>query len=101
MVFEIRETDEFHHIFEELEPAEKAWVLKIVEQLKLNPYNGKPLGYRWFREKKWEGKRLYYLIYQNNEIILLASYGDKKDQKEIITFILENRERFRKLVEEN
>lgn len=29
------------------------WLSKIEDQLVLNPYVGKPLGFEWFREKKY------------------------------------------------
>lgn len=99
MVFEARATTKFQQIFDGLDPFEKNWILKITEQLKQNPYQGKPLGYNWFREKKLEGNRLYYLIYPSPQIVLLVAYGDKKEQREIISFIYANLDYFKKMIE--
>ncbi len=57
--------EEFEHEFNELPMAEQERVLKVREQIKENPYVGKPLGYVWFREKHLNGKRLYWLVYDN------------------------------------
>ena len=36
--------------------AEQQRVLIIEQQVKNTPYTGKPLGYEFFREKKFDGK---------------------------------------------
>ena len=47
-------------------------------QLTANPYLEKPLGYRFFREKKIDGKRIYYLVYEELQAVLLVGVSDKK-----------------------
>ena len=100
MVFEIKSTEKFQHVFDKLETNERNWIYKVVEQLKQNPFQGKP-GYKWFREKKLEGNRLYYLIYSNQHIVLLAAYDNKKEQSEIIAYVLAHLAELKKLVKEN
>ena len=41
----------------------KAWVEKVFDQLAVNPFSGKPLGAKWFREKKFENFRVYFLVF--------------------------------------
>ena len=38
---------------------EQERVIQFEKQLKQNPLQGRPLGYVFFREKKFNGKRLY------------------------------------------
>lgn len=100
MLFEVLETETFSKLFDSLSKDEKEWIKKIIEQLKENPKAGKPLRFEWFREKKYEGKRLYYLIYQNLNKVLLVSFGTKKEQQKIIAHILANLDEYKKIVEE-
>src|SRR3989344_219337 len=90
MLFRVFETEEFGKIFEALDVFEQNWIRKVVGQLKANPVAGKPLGFEWFREKKLGGKRLYYLVYKKACVVLLVSYGGKKEQRKIIGHILDN-----------
>ena len=82
-----------------MEKVEQEWVDKIKLQLIENPQVGKPLRFDWFREKKFGDKRMYYLIYKDVSKILVVSFGSKKDQQKIIDHIIENKERYRKIIE--
>ncbi len=99
MVYEVLETSHITAIRESIEPIEQEWVSKIILQLKINPYTGKPLGTNWFREKKFEGKRLYYLIFEQKQKVLLVAYGDKKEQSDIIAEVHNSMDRLKKMVE--
>jgi len=99
MLFKIYETETFSKLFEAMEKTEQEWVDKIKLQLIENSQVGKPLKFEWFREKKFGGKRLYYLIYKDVSKILLVSFGPKKEQQRIIDHIIENKERYRKIIE--
>ena len=98
---EVLETEAFARLFGLLEKTEQEWIKKIIRQLENNPKTGKPLGYDWFREKKFKGKRLYYLSHQKTNKILLVSFGKKKQQQKIIDHVLENKERYLKIVKGN
>ena len=100
MPFEVMETEQFTLLFETLEPAEKEWIRKIIRQLETNIHTGKSLGPEWFREKKYEGKRLYFIIYPANEKALLVAFGPKKRQQEIIDLVRKNIDVYRKTIEE-
>lgn len=88
--FEILQTEPFEEVFIKLDFREKNWVQKMSEQLKANPFAGKPLGQIWFREKKFENKRLYFLVSQQKRRVLFLAFGDKKEQQKIINHIRSN-----------
>ena len=60
---------------------------KIEDQLVENPYSGKPLGVKWFREKKYEKYRIYYLIYDELQAVFMVGISEKKDQQKVINTI--------------
>lgn len=99
MPYQIYETETFSKLYGAMEKVEQDWVSKIKLQLIENPNTGKPLKFEWFREKKFGDKRLYYLIYKEVSRILLVSFGSKKEQQKIINHIIENKERYRKIIE--
>ena len=61
MIYEIYETETFTKIFDSVTEKERDWIQKMKEQIKLNPKAGKALHFDWFREKKFENKRLYFI----------------------------------------
>ena len=69
-------------------------------QLKENPYHGRLLGTTFFREKKFDGKRMLFLIYENKKAVFLITVSEKKAQQQHIDFMRNNLERFRAIVEE-
>ena len=79
--------EEFEHEFDKLPAAERERILKVREQIKENPFVGKPLGYAWFREKHLNGKRLYWLVYENLNAALIVALSDKKTQQLTINSI--------------
>lgn len=71
----------------EKHPHLKERVVNIKFQLIKNPYVGKPLSYKWFREKKLNGHRIYYLIYEDLKSVYVIALSDKKDQQKTINTI--------------
>ena len=82
-------TEPFEELFYTLEKSEQIWIDKIKKKLEEN-VTGKPLGFEWFREKKYKDKRLYFLVDEQNKKILLVAYATKKDQQKTIDFIKSN-----------
>ena len=82
--YEVYATENFWEDYDKLSKVEKIRIDKIKDQLRLNPYTGKPLGYRFFREKRFDGKRLYYIIYEDYVVVLVVAYSDKKTQQTTI-----------------
>ena len=88
-MYRIFTTDEFEKDLHKLDNSEQLRVRKILKQLKEQGGNvGKILGPSSFREKKFDGKRLYYLIYENFLVILVLAISDKKTQQATINMIL-------------
>jgi len=50
---------------------------QIRKLLSENPYCGKPLGYKFFREKKIKKWRIYYLIYEEYLVLYFINLSDK------------------------
>jgi len=84
----------FSKIFDSLTRKEQEWVVKMKLQLKNNPKAGKPLHFQWFREKKFENKRLYYIISTREPRILLVSFASKKEQQKTIDYVIFRKDEF-------
>lgn len=97
MDFTVISSEEFAKLFPSLDADARGWIRKIIVQLKTNPDVGKPLGFKWFREKKFKDKRLYYLVYPDIKKVLIAAFAGKKEQKKIIAYILQNLGRYNRL----
>lgn len=63
-------------------------IKKIFIQLKDNPYTGDAVRYKFFREKRIQEKRIYYLVYDDLSIVLIVAIGGKKVQQETIDKIV-------------
>ncbi len=89
-MFRILKTQEFDKDFSKLSSQEQERVNKILKQLKEQGADtGKPhSGLSFFREKKFDGKRLYYLGYNDSFVILAIAISDKKAQQATINRIL-------------
>ena len=99
MAFRVFRTDWYERKLKKLEKPESIRVEKFEQALKEDPYSGKPLGYEWFREKKFDGKRLMFLIYEDYRVIFLITITDKKEQQETIDFIKSNLNMYKELIE--
>ncbi len=89
MGFKIFKTAEFDTDFDKLDNSEQMRVEKILAQIcERGDEIGKPLSLPFFREKKFDGKRLYYLVYKNVGAILVITIGNKKAQQATINAIL-------------
>jgi mRNA-degrading endonuclease RelE of RelBE toxin-antitoxin system len=67
-----------------LDGSEQKRVEEFEKSLKLEPNSGKPLGYKFMREKKFNGKRLIYLIFEEYSSIFLVTITNKKLQQDEI-----------------
>jgi putative component of toxin-antitoxin plasmid stabilization module len=100
MAYTLYTTKEFDDNFDCLDESEKIRVRKILNQLKENGDNvGKPLHYPYFREKKFENKRLYFLVYENHMVILAIAISDKKTQQETIDKIVSELKSYKEIIE--
>lgn len=98
-MFRVFTTKEFDKKFENLDESEKKNVRKILNKLeKQGGSVGKPLKVSYFREKKFKGKRLYFLVYKEFAIILAIAISDKKAQQETINKILSRIDYYKKII---
>ncbi|MFH1390898.1 MAG: hypothetical protein ABIH20_01160 [Candidatus Diapherotrites archaeon] len=87
MEYKIFLTPVFKSKLEETEKDFKDWFEGILDQLAGNPFVGKPLSAKWFREKKYKKQRLYYLVYEKLKAVYIVNLSEKKDQQAIINSI--------------
>lgn len=83
-----------------LPPAEQQRVERFEQELKQQPHSGKPLGYSFFREKKFGGKRLLFLVYTEHAAIFLVTITDKKAQQRDIDLIVKHLDQYRETLRE-
>src|SRR3989338_6806340 len=70
-MFRVFVTKEFDDDFDKLDESDKIRVRKIREQLnEQGDFVGKPLGLPYFREKRFDEKRLYFIVYKKFMVIL-------------------------------
>ncbi|MCR4335331.1 MAG: hypothetical protein NUV57_02220 [archaeon] len=98
--FKVFKTNEFDKQFERLSSEEKIQVNKILLQLyEKGDLVGKPLsGLSFFREKKFGGKRLYYLVYETYFVILAVALSNKKTQQATINQIIRDLSDYQRFV---
>ena len=87
--FRILKTATFDEDYEKLDHTEQMRVDDITDGLfDAGDVTGKPLGLPFFREKKFYGRRILYLVYAQFSAILLLTITDKKAQQATINEIL-------------
>ena len=97
MVFVIVRTQLFVDYFNAFSEIEKERVRRFIQQLQAQgDLVGKPLRHSFLREKKFNGKRMYFLIYEEWSAILLVTFSEKKNQGLVIQQILANLSEYRK-----
>ena len=61
----------------------KAFANSLPKKLKENPFQGKQLAPS-LREKRIKDKRIYFLVYEDLNLVLLVAISNKKNQQTII-----------------
>ena len=105
MAYGVYTTKSFDRETSKLPQNDKERIQKIFLQLKENPYVGDQLQYRHLREKRIREKRVYYLVYDDLQAVLVVAISGKKDQQVTINHIIDNfdeyKEYLEKLLKEN
>ncbi len=83
-MYKIFTTEEFDRRFKRLDYQIQQQIRKEIDQLETDPHAGKPLGYVFFREKKVQNYRFYYLIYDEYVVVFVITISTKKDQQAAI-----------------
>ena len=87
-MFKIFKTATYDEDYEMLDKSEQLRVDALVDDLFDNgDVTGRPLRVPFFREKKFSGKRIFYLVYKPFSAILLVTITDKKAQQATINEI--------------
>jgi len=89
-VFRVFRSDHYNKKLNKLDVSEQDRIKKFEQSLKQQPFSGRPLGYRFFREKKFNGKRTLFLVYEEHECIFLVTITNKKAQQHEIDLIKSN-----------
>ena len=99
-MFKVYRTKEFEELVGKiLTEEEQKRVDKIEEEIAEIGFTGSPLGFKFLREKRISGKRIYFLVYEEFKSALMVSLSDKKAQQETIDKIKEYLPEFKKLME--
>ena len=80
-------SNSFNEDISKLDNAIQMRVDKIEDKLSQNPYYGNPLGYKWFRETRYETYRFYFVVYEDLKSVYMVAVSNKKDQQKIINTI--------------
>ena len=99
-MYKVFRSEQYQKLFDTLDSSEQKRVEQCEENIQMKPYSSKPLGYRFLREKKFHGKRLLLLIYEKEELVVLATICTKKTQKKEIEIITSLFSWYKKQVEE-
>ena len=96
----LEQTTDFEKEFDKLIPKNlQERVKKQILKLKENPFVGKPLGVRFFREKKFDKWRVYFLIYEEKIIVYFVGISNKKLQQHKIDLLRELFKPFKEEIE--
>src|SRR3989344_8280830 len=98
IMFRVFRSDWYSKKLSKLEKSEQSRIEKIEQSLKTEPYSGKPLGFEFFREKKFDGKRILLLVYNEYKMVFLVTITDKKLQQEEINLIRKNLDAYREII---
>lgn len=97
--FRIFKTREFDRDFDKLDKSEQKRVEDILNQVsERGDEVGKPIILPFFKEKRQNGKRVYFLVYEGYKVVLVIAISDKKAQQATINKILRDISSYQKYV---
>jgi len=70
----------------------------LVQQLAVNPYVGDQLQIKYIREKRFDDKRIYHVVFEDLKAVLIVVISDKKTQQKTIDSIKLNINKYRDYV---
>ena len=105
MNYKVYKIERFKKEENKLSQEDRDRIDNIIRQLKENPYVGNQLQIRALREKRLKEKRMYYLVFDDLEAVLIIGISDKKTQQatidEILKLIDDYRDYLKKLLGKN
>jgi mRNA-degrading endonuclease RelE of RelBE toxin-antitoxin system len=99
MVYAVYTTESFDRETLKLTKDEQERIKKIYLQLKENSYVGDQLQYKHLREKRIKEKRIYYLVYDDLQAVLVVTVSGKKNQQATINHIIDNFDEYKEYLE--
>ena len=99
-MFKVYRTGEFERLMKKLSKEDLMRVAKVEDEISQTGFTGKPLGFKFLREKRISEKRLYFLVYEEFKAALMVSLSDKKTQQDTIDKIKEYLPEFKELMAE-
>lgn len=99
-IFRVFRSNHYKSKLNKLDSFEQKRAVKFEQALKEQPFSGKPLGYKFFREKKFNGKRLLFLVYEEHKSVFLITIANKKAQQHEIDLIKANLDVYRNELED-
>ena len=88
MVYEVYTTENFDKEVEKLTKEYQEIIENLYLKIRDNPYTSDQLRYRHLREKRVKEKRIYFLVYDDLQAVLLVTISGKKDQQATINHIV-------------
>lgn len=98
MTYKIFTTGRFDKEINNFSEKDNQRIENLYQQLRENPYVGDQLQIKVLREKRLNDKRIYYLIFDDLNSVLMVAISNKKAQQKVINFIIKNINNFRETV---
>ena len=99
MTYAVYTTESFDKEAEKLPKGIQEIIQKMFLKIRDNPYTSDQLRYRNLREKRIKEKRVYFLVYDDLQAVLIVAIGGKKDQQETIDHIIKYFNEYRTYLE--
>lgn len=99
MTYAVYTTESFEREIAKLPRFDQEIARKMYSSLKENPYASDQLRYRHLREKRIREKRVYFLVYDNLQAVLIVAIGGKKNQQATINHIIDYFDEYKEYLE--
>ena len=99
MAYGVYTTESFDKEVEKLPKDDQDIIQKMFLKIKDNPYSSDQLRYRNLREKRVREKRVYFLVYDVLQAVLIIAIGGKKDQQATINHIINYFDEYKEYLE--
>ena len=73
----------------------------FIKDLKKGSKIGQSMGFPFFKEKRIDGRRVYFLTYEDMDTVLLITISDKKAQQDTIDRVKKDLTYYNKLIRKN
>ncbi len=99
MTYAVYTTESFDKEVDKLSIGDQKIINKMFPKIGGNPYTSDQLRYGHLREKRIREKRVYFLVYDDLQAVLIVALGGKKDQQATIDHIIDYFDEYREYLE--